>query len=62
MNKVFCPFCHQEVTEDCDPSVCANALGFEYICYKKICRNVAAHNKNGNIVIPYKSEKKKLSA
>jgi len=59
MNKVFCPFCHQEVTEDAAPTVCDNALGFSYICYKKICRNKDQHCHNGNIMIPYKSETKK---
>ncbi|MCI6809622.1 MAG: hypothetical protein MR958_05460 [Spirochaetia bacterium] len=61
MNKVFCPFCHQEVTEDAAPSVCDNALGFSYICYKKICRNKDKHRSNGNIVIPYKSERKRTN-
>ena len=61
MNKVFCPFCHQEVTEDAAPSVCDNELGFSYICYKKICRNKDKHRSNGNIVIPYKSERKRTN-
>lgn len=55
MNKVFCPFCHQEVMEDAAPTVVSNAFGITYTCYKKICRNITKHNSNGNIVIPYKS-------
>ena len=62
MNKVFCPFCHQEVSEECKPSVCTNAIGIEYVCYMKICRNAEKHNHNGNIVIPYKSEYKRITA
>ncbi len=61
-NKVYCPFCHQEVTEEATSDVSSNAIGLTYICYAKICRNIEKHYSNGNIMIPYKSELKKITA
>jgi len=59
MKKIYCPFCHQEVVEEVEPTVVHYSIGTTYTCYKRICRNAAKHNSNGNIVIPYRPDTKK---
>lgn len=58
MKVIFCPYCHQRVTEDAAPTVVTSAIGFEYVCYKKICKNIEKHYNHCNVIIPYKPENK----
>jgi len=52
-NEIKCPFCKKVVTEEFEPMEVKNAIGTKYICYKKICRNIAGHWNNSNVIIPY---------